>query len=94
MPDIDIDVPKEGSRAKLLTTLREKYGESNVAQIISFQTLKGRASLKRVMQASGNISFDEQNAITQFIMDESKIADELQDMKEELGVNLLLFSGP
>ena len=90
MPDIDIDVPKE-ARAKIIGYVKGKYGESNVAQIISFQTLKGRASLKRVMQARGNISFDEQNAITQFIMDESKIADELQDMKEELGESSIVL---
>ena len=90
MPDIDIDVPKE-ARGKVIEYVKNKYGESNVAQIISFQTLKGRASLKRVMQARGNISFDEQNSITQFIMDESKIADELQDMKEELGVSSIVL---
>ena len=90
MPDIDIDVPKE-ARGEIIEYVKKKYGESNVAQIISFQTLKGRASLKRVMQARGNISFDEQNAITQFIMDESKIADELQDMKEELGVSSIVL---
>ena len=43
------------------------------------------------MQSRGNISFDEQNAITQFIMDESKIADELQDMKEELGESSIVL---
>jgi DNA polymerase-3 subunit alpha len=90
MPDIDIDVPKE-ARAKIIEYIKQKYGDSNVAQIISFQTLKGRASLKRVMQSRGNISFDEQNAITQFIMDESKIADELQDMKEELGESSIVL---
>ena len=90
MPDIDIDVPKE-ARGKIIEHVKNKYGDSNVAQIISFQTLKGRASLKRVMQARGNISFDEQNAITQYIMDESKIADELQDMKEELGESSIVL---
>lgn len=90
MPDIDIDVPKE-ARGEIIDYVKKKYGSDNVAQIITFQTLKGRASLKRVMQARGNISFDEQNAITQFIMDESKIADELQDMKEELGESSLVL---
>lgn len=90
MPDIDIDVPKE-ARKSIISYVNEKYGSENVAQIITFQTLKGRASLKRVMQARGNISFDEQNAITQFIMDESKIADELQDMKEELGESSIIL---
>ena len=84
MPDIDIDVPKH-SRTDIIKYIQNKYGNDNVAQIITFQTLKGRASLKRVMAARGNISFDEQNAITSHILDEAKIADELQDMRDELG---------
>ena len=84
MPDIDIDVPKH-SRTDIIEYIQKKYGNDNVAQIITFQTLKGRASLKRVMAARGNISFDEQNAITSHILDEAKIADELQDMRDELG---------
>ena len=84
MPDIDIDVPKQ-SRNDIIDYIKQKYGEDNVAQIVTFQTLKGRAALKRVMAARGNISFSEQNAITSHILDEAKIADELQDMKQELG---------
>ena len=90
MPDIDIDIPKE-AREKVIEYIKNSYGENNVAQIVTFQTLKGRASLKRVMQARGNISFDEQNTITKHIMDESKIADELKDMKEELGVSSIIL---
>tara|TARA_A100001201_G_scaffold136389_1_gene125367 strand:- start:16433 stop:18292 length:1860 start_codon:yes stop_codon:yes gene_type:complete len=84
MPDIDIDVPKQ-SRSEIIEYIKEQYGKDNVAQIITFQTLKGRAALKRVMAARGNISFDEQNAITSHIIDEAKISDELQDMRDELG---------
>jgi DNA polymerase-3 subunit alpha len=84
MPDIDIDVPKH-SRADIIQYIQGKYGTDNVAQIVTFQTLKGRAALKRVMAARGNISFAEQNAITSHILDEAKIADELQDMRDELG---------
>ena len=84
MPDIDIDVPKQ-SRNDIIDYIKKKYGEDNVAQIVTFQTLKGRAALKRVMAARGNIGFSEQNAITSHILDEAKISDELQDMKDELG---------
>jgi len=84
MPDIDVDVPKH-SRSDIIQYIQGKYGTDNVAQIVTFQTLKGRASLKRVMAARGNISFDEQNSITSQILDEAKIADELQDMRDELG---------
>jgi DNA polymerase-3 subunit alpha len=90
MPDIDIDVPKV-AREKVINYMKQKYGKGNVAQIVTYQTLQGRSGLKRVMQARGNISFAEQNDITKHIMDESKIADELQDMKEELGESSLIL---
>ena len=89
MPDIDIDVPKCG-RLDIIEYIKQKYGKENVAQIITFQTLKGRASLKRVMAARGNVGFGEQNAITSHLLDESKIADELQDMKDELGTSSVI----
>ena len=88
-PDIDIDVPKE-ARPKVIEYIREKYGEENVAQIVTYTTLKGRSALKRVMTAIGGISFTEQNAMTKYILDEAKIADELQEMKEELGTSSII----
>jgi DNA polymerase-3 subunit alpha len=90
MPDIDIDVPKCG-RSDIIEYIRTKYGKDNVAQIVTFQTLKGRAALKRVMAARGNIGFDEQNSITSHLLDESKIVDELQDMKDELGTSSVIL---
>jgi len=89
-PDIDFDVPK-AARDEIVEYVRNKYGADNVAQIVTFQTLKGRASLKRVMSARGNISFDEQNAITKNIVDESKIADELGDIKAEYGISSVIL---
>jgi DNA polymerase III subunit alpha len=83
-PDIDFDIPKE-SGEKALNYIREKYGDQNVAQIITFQTLKGRAALKRVMAARGDISFSEQNFITSSLVDENKIADELEEIEKEYG---------
>jgi len=38
-----------------------------------------------VMRVYGNVSFDEMNRITKNIPDEAKIADELQEMKEDTG---------
>ena len=88
-PDIDIDVPKE-ARPKVIEYVRDKYGEDNVAQIVTYTTLKGRSALKRVMHAVGGISFTEQNAMTKYILDEASIADELQEMKEELGTSSII----
>lgn len=83
-PDIDFDIPK-GIRKETIEYIRNKYGEENVAQIITFQTLKGRGSLTKVMAAQGGISFDEQKAITKHLPEEAKIADELQIMEDEYG---------
>jgi DNA polymerase-3 subunit alpha len=83
-PDIDFDIPK-AAREETIEYIRNKYGENNVAQIITFQTLKGKAALTRVMTARGNITFDEQKAITKCLQDESKVSDELPDIEEEYG---------
>ena len=56
-----------------------------VAQMVTFNTMKGRGAIKDVLRVYGNISFDEMNNITKSIPDEAKIADELQEMKEETG---------
>jgi len=47
MPDIDIDFCKEG-RERVLSYTREKYGNDNVAQIITFGTMKSRAVVRDV----------------------------------------------
>jgi DNA polymerase-3 subunit alpha len=53
--------------------------------MVTFNTIKGRGALKDVLRVYGNISFEEMNALTKNIPDEAKIADELQEMKEETG---------
>jgi DNA polymerase-3 subunit alpha len=53
--------------------------------MITFNTMKGRGALKEVLRVYGNVTFDEMNKITKFIPDEAKIADELQEMKEDTG---------
>jgi DNA polymerase III alpha subunit len=52
--------------------------------------MKGRGALKDVLRAYGNITFEEMNNITKHIPDEAKIADELQDMKEEYGESSII----
>ena len=42
------------------------------------------------MRVYGNVSFDEMNKITKNIPDESKIADELQEMKEDTGESSII----
>lgn len=84
MPDIDVDVPID-KRENVIDYIKQKYGIEKVSQMITFNTLKGRGALKEVLRVYGNISFEETNRITENIPDEAKIADELQEMKEEYG---------
>jgi len=84
MPDIDVDVPIN-KREIIIAYIKEKYGVDKVSQMVTFNTIKGRGALKDVLRVYGNISFEEMNKITKNIPDEAKIADELQEMKEETG---------
>lgn len=89
MPDVDMDVPA-GKREQIISYIKSKYGEDRVAQMVSFQTMKGRSALKDVLRTYGGISFEEMNRITEHIPDEAKIADELQEMREETGESSII----
>jgi DNA polymerase-3 subunit alpha len=84
MPDIDVDVPID-KREQIIDYIKQKYGKDKVSQMITYNTMKGRGALKEVLRVYGNVSFDEMNMITKNIPDEAKIADELQEMKEDTG---------
>jgi DNA polymerase-3 subunit alpha len=84
MPDIDVDVPIN-KRENVIDYIKRCYGSDKVSQMITFNTIKGRGAIKDVLRVYGNISFDEMNKITKGIPDEAKIADDLQEMKEETG---------
>ena len=84
MPDIDVDVPIN-KREYIIEYIKNKYGHDKVSQMITFNTMKGRGALKDVLRVYGNVGFEEMNRITKNIPDEAKIADELQEMKEETG---------
>ena len=84
LPDIDVDVPIN-KREEVISYIKNRYGSDKVSQMVTFNTMKGRGAIKDVLRVYGNISFDEMNNITKSIPDEAKIADELQEMKEETG---------
>ena len=84
MPDIDVDVPIN-KREMVIDYIKQKYGASKVSQMITFNTMKGRGALKEVLRVYGNVSFEEMNRITKNIPDEAKIADSLQEMREDTG---------
>src|SRR5690625_7231573 len=52
MPDIDIDFDDEG-RSKVMDYVIEKYGKTQVAQIITYGTKIGRASCRERVRMSG-----------------------------------------
>jgi len=62
-PDIDIDICQEG-RARLLQYVREKYGQ--VAQIITYGTLKARAAVRDVGRVMG-VPLPEVDAIAKLV---------------------------
>ena len=89
MPDIDMDIPTE-KRGQIIDYIKNKYGHNRVCQMVSFQTMKGRSSIKDVVRAYGGISFELMNQITKPIPDEATIADELQEMKDETGESSII----
>jgi DNA polymerase III subunit alpha len=65
MPDIDTDFCPD-HRADMIKYVTDKYGEANVAQIITFNRMTSKAVLKDVGRVLG-IDFGEQNRIAKMI---------------------------
>jgi DNA polymerase-3 subunit alpha len=77
MPDFDIDFG-DRRREEIVTYITEKYGQDNVAQIITFGTLAARAAVKdvgRVLQ----IPFAEADMISKEINPMAPLAESLKD---------------
>jgi DNA polymerase III subunit alpha len=68
MPDIDIDFCYE-KRQQVIDYVVEKYGEGNVAQIITFGTLQARAAIRDVARAL-NMPYQEADKIAKLIPQE------------------------
>lgn len=81
LPDVDMDFERN-FRPQILKHIRDTYGIDKVAQIITFGRMQGRSALKDVLRVYESCSFEEMNRITEFIPDEAKIIDELQEMRE------------
>lgn len=81
-PDIDLDFCVLG-REWIIKYIEWKYGKENVAQIVTFQKMQGRAALKDVFRVKGiQGGFDLANEISQYIPNESEVLDEIQEMKD------------
>jgi DNA polymerase-3 subunit alpha len=81
LPDIDSDFESR-YRYKIFDYITELYGKDYVARIATFGLMKAKASLKDVLR-NDNISFDVANEITQYLVDESKISDQLQEIIDD-----------
>ncbi|MCX5782920.1 MAG: DNA polymerase III subunit alpha, partial [Elusimicrobia bacterium] len=68
MPDLDIDFSDEG-RSRVIDYVRNKYGENNVAQIITFGTIKAKSAIKDVARVMG-MSVAESNKLAKLIPNE------------------------
>jgi len=62
LPDIDTDVPRS-RRQEVLEYIRDRFGRSNVAQIVNYNSLKAKAVLKEVFRTY-DMDFEEANKIT------------------------------
>ena len=65
MPDIDIDFEPEG-RQKIIDYVVSKYGENNVAQIVTFGTMKARLAIRDVARALG-VAYSDADRVAKLI---------------------------
>ncbi len=65
LPDIDVDFDDDG-RAKVLKYVTEKYGEPNVAHIITYGTMAAKLAIKDVARVQ-KLSIPEANRLTKLI---------------------------
>ncbi len=79
MPDIDIDF-EDTRRDEVIEYIAQRYGYENVAQIITYQTLKARMSFKDVARIKG-LAASEANAITKLIPEESTLQEAIEKSK-------------
>ncbi len=85
MPDLDIDFSDDG-REKVVQYVREKYGASRVANIITYGTIKAKSAVRDVGRVM-NIPLSEINAIAKLVPSELgttlyKALNEVNELKE------------
>ncbi|MDR1683934.1 MAG: DNA polymerase III subunit alpha, partial [Elusimicrobiota bacterium] len=82
MPDLDIDFSDTG-RERVIEYMRQKYGNKNVAQIITFGTMKAKLALRDTARVMG-ISVPETNRLAKMIPDalDATIAGAIEQVPE------------
>lgn len=82
LPDIDTDFAVE-DRDWIIDYLGHRYGSENVAQIITFQRMQGKAAIKDVFRVKGiEGGYEISNEICRSIPSEAEIADDIQVIRE------------
>ncbi len=83
MPDFDIDF-EDDRRQEVIDYVNKKYGETHVAQIITFGTLAARAAIRDVGRVMG-LSYSEVDSVAKAVPFELKITiDKALDKSPEL----------
>lgn len=94
MPDLDIDFSDEG-REKVIEYVRKRYGEANVARIITFSSMLAKAAIKDVGRVMG-IAIAETDKLTKLVPMGKTIAEalagspDLQEMARDPQIKKLL----
>lgn len=82
MPDLDIDFSDSG-REQVIEYMRQKYGNTNVAQIITFGTMKAKLALRDTARVMG-FTVADTNRIAKLIPDDlsTTIASSIENVQE------------
>ena len=74
---------RSNNKIDVYNGIKDKYGNNNVSQMLTFGRLQGRSAMKEVLRVNDACGFAEMNEITKYIPDEAAISDQLSQMDEE-----------
>lgn len=80
MPDLDIDFADWG-REEVINYVTQKYGQENVARIITFNTIKARNAIRDVARVLG-LPISLADKVAKVVPPNSEIPDALREIKE------------
>ena len=90
LPDIDVDFDDDG-RGKVLSWITKKYGENNVAHIITYGTMATKSSIKDVARVQ-KLPLDTTNALVKTIPD--RLPDDAQGNSRKMNLTNVLACIP
>lgn len=88
LPDIDVDL-EINKRQDSISYIVDKYGSNKVCQVATFGSYKGKSALRLVLRAM-EVPFQQQLEMTEYLPDESKVTDDLEEFITESGEKSLL----